>query len=86
MPPPDLSAPVVVNRKEAMVSEALLETPAEALTRRAQGGQIPVHYTPTPMAGNGKGTSDVEETTTPWGSELSRKRQRPESSSGEVGQ
>ena len=86
MPPPDSSAPVVVNRKEAVASKVLLETPAEALTRRAQGGQTPEHYTPTPMAGNGNRTSDVEKTTTPWGAELSNKRRRSESSSGGVGQ
>jgi reductive dehalogenase len=48
MPPPNSSAPVVVNRKAGLKAKALLETPLEALVRVAAGGPTPDHYIPTP--------------------------------------
>ncbi|MGQ0509640.1 MAG: Fe-S protein [Betaproteobacteria bacterium] len=51
MPPPDEQGPVPVDRKAAMAAGALLETPAQAATRKAAGGAAPVHYDPTPPRG-----------------------------------
>jgi hypothetical protein len=50
MPPPDEPAVVPVDRKAAMAAKDLLETPAEARRRRAQGEPMPPHYIPTPPA------------------------------------
>jgi len=51
MPPPNDSAPHPVDRKAAMAAKDLLETPVQALVRRASGGAKPAHYTPTPSVG-----------------------------------
>ena len=51
MPPPDVSGPVKVDRKAAVASGALLETPSEAAERVARGGPPPEHYIPTPPTG-----------------------------------
>ncbi|MGE4011402.1 MAG: 4Fe-4S dicluster domain-containing protein, partial [Alphaproteobacteria bacterium] len=51
MPPPnaqDIKVPV--DRKQALAAASLLETPADALARRALGGAKPKHYNPTPPA------------------------------------
>jgi len=52
MPAPDAPGPVRVDRKAAVASAALLETPAEAAARVARGeGGPPEHYIPTPPLG-----------------------------------
>jgi reductive dehalogenase len=48
MPPPNDPAPHAVDRKAAMAAKDLLETPAQALARKARGEPAPAHYTPTP--------------------------------------
>jgi reductive dehalogenase len=49
IPPPNAHGiPVFPNRKEAIAAAAILETPAEALARIAEGGPKPAHYVPTP--------------------------------------
>ena len=53
MPPPDAPGPVPVDRKAAIASGALLETPDEARARVAAGKPAPAHYTPTPPTGAG---------------------------------
>jgi ferredoxin len=57
MPPPDAGDPVPVDRKAALKAKELLESPAEALARRAAGKPKPGHYNPTPALGTGM---DVE--------------------------
>ena len=51
MPPPDAPGSEKVDRKAAIASGELLETPEEAATRVARGGATPKHYIPTPPAG-----------------------------------
>ena len=51
MPPPDVTAPMPVDRQAALAAAALLETPAAALARKETGGPMPSHYRPTPPAG-----------------------------------
>jgi ferredoxin len=47
MPPPNSSGiPQMVDRKAALAAAAKVETPAEALARRAAGGKKPDHYIP----------------------------------------
>jgi hypothetical protein len=46
MPPPDADEPIPVDRKAAKASAAMIETPEEALARRAKGGVTPDHYIP----------------------------------------
>ena len=75
MPPPNVSDPVYVDRKEAMVSKALLETPAQALTRRSQGSEVPNHYIPTAAVSGGNDTRPVAEARMPWGKELEKIQQ-----------
>ncbi len=53
MPPPDAADPVGIDRKAALKATELLETPAEALARRAAGKPKPAHYNPTPALGTG---------------------------------
>jgi ferredoxin len=48
MPVPNIIEPQPVDRKAALAASALLETPAEAKARVAQGKPAPAHYTPTP--------------------------------------
>ncbi len=48
MPPPNVMAPVPVDRKAAMAAGALMETPAQALERHRRGGPRPAHYEATP--------------------------------------
>jgi len=48
MPPPNDAAAHVVDRKAAMAAKELLETPAEALLRKAKGEPAPAHYRPKP--------------------------------------
>ena len=48
MPPPNDPAAHPVDRKAAMAAKALLETPAQALARKAKGGAMPAHYAATP--------------------------------------
>ena len=43
---PDADGPVPVDRKAAKESVSVLETPAEALARKAKGGTMPTHYIP----------------------------------------
>ena len=52
MPAPDAPAgSAKVDRKAAVASGELLETPAEAAARVARGGPTPEHYIPTPPGG-----------------------------------
>ena len=51
MPPPDAPGSAKVDRKAAIESGELLETPEEAAARVARGGATPKHYIPTPPAG-----------------------------------
>ncbi len=51
MPAPDAPGPVRVDRKAAVASGALLETPQEAAARVARGEGPPEHYIPTPPLG-----------------------------------
>ena len=51
MPPPDVPGPMKVDRKAAVASGELLETPEEAAARVARGGATPAHYIPTPPTG-----------------------------------
>ena len=51
MPPPDVTAPVPVDRKTALAAKELLETPDQAEVRAKQGGDRPEHYVATPTAG-----------------------------------
>ena len=51
MPPPDAPGSVKVDRKAAVASGELLETPEEAAARVARGGAAPAHYIPTPPTG-----------------------------------
>ena len=52
MPAPDAPAGSArVDRKAAVASGELLETPAEAAARVARGGSTPKHYIPTPPGG-----------------------------------
>ncbi len=60
MPPPDLLEPVPVDRKAALAAKDLLETPKQARLRLHQGGPMPAHYAPTPVAGQGTGNKDSE--------------------------
>ena len=49
MPPPNSHGiPVFPDRKAAIAAASQLETPAAAVARRAAGGPMPAHYTPTP--------------------------------------
>ena len=64
MPPPDVSGPMKVDRKAAVASGALLETPAEAAARVARGGPTPEHYIPTPPAGTDP--AEAERVTSPY--------------------
>jgi len=75
MPPPDQNDAFVVDRKEGMAAKALLETPEEAVERRAKGGARPPQYTPTPaVAGGGMGSLEAE--TTPWGDAIKKDEER----------
>jgi ferredoxin len=51
MPPPDHGDPYPVDRKAALAAKDFLETPAEALARRAANRPKPEIYTPTPPLG-----------------------------------
>jgi len=64
MPPPDVSGPMKVDRKAAVASGELLETPAEAAARVAKGGPTPEHYVPTPPTGIDP--ADAERVTSPY--------------------
>ena len=76
MPPPDQEGPYAVDRKEGMAASSLLETPAEAVDRRAKGGAPPSQYLPTlPVAAGGSGSVEAE--TTPWGDALKKEDKRP---------
>ena len=48
MPPPNTGQPFPVDRKAALRSAKIIETPLEALARIARGGAMPAHYMPTP--------------------------------------
>jgi ferredoxin len=48
MPPPDAAGAVPLDRKAALAVGEQLETPAEALARKARSGEAPAHYRPTP--------------------------------------
>ncbi len=49
MPPPDSAGIAVkVNRKDGLAAAVKVETVAEALARKAEGGPTPAHYRPTP--------------------------------------
>ncbi len=52
MPPPDHGDPFPVDRKAALAAKDFIETPAEALARRAAKGPTPEIYTPTPPVGD----------------------------------
>jgi len=65
MPAPDAPAgSAKVDRKAAVASGALLETPAEAVARVARGGPTPEHYVPTPPTGIDP--ADAERVTSPY--------------------
>jgi len=51
MPAPDAPGPVPVDRKAAVASAAVLETPVEAAARVARSEGPPPHYIPTPPLG-----------------------------------
>ncbi|MCP5145535.1 MAG: Fe-S protein [Gammaproteobacteria bacterium] len=58
MPPPDAGAtPYPVDRKQGIAAADVVETPEQALARRARGERAPAHYQPTPAA-NRAGISD----------------------------
>ena len=67
MPPPDAPGTVRVDRKGAVASGALLETPAEAAARVARGEAPPEHYTPTPPLGIDP--SEARRTASPYAKE-----------------
>jgi len=46
MPRPDQSDPKSVDRKAALAAKSLLETPDQAIARRASGAPTPAHYHP----------------------------------------
>jgi reductive dehalogenase len=46
MPPPNLPDPSPIDRDAALQAAALVETPAQALARRAAGHPVPEHYRP----------------------------------------
>ena len=48
MPAPDDVSPHPIDRAAALAMEREMETPADALLRRARGGPPPAQYTPTP--------------------------------------
>ncbi|MBN07718.1 MAG: Fe-S protein [Rhodospirillaceae bacterium] len=75
MPPPDQEGPYAVDRKEVIVASSLLETPAEAVDRRAKGGARPAQYRPPPLVAAG-GSGSVEAETTPWGDALKKEDKR----------
>ena len=76
MPPADQEGPYAVDRQEGMAASSLLETPAEAVNRRAKGGAQPAQYRPPrPVAAGGSGSVEAE--TTPWGNALKREDKRP---------
>ena len=56
MPAPDSSGPVTVDRKAALTSRDVIETPGEARARVARGEPRPAHYVPVPPIG----TDDAE--------------------------
>ena len=57
MPPPNQAKPSPLDRQAALAAAALLETPDEARTRVAAGGEAPAHYRPTPpLQGAGRGS------------------------------
>lgn len=64
MPRANQSEPVKPERKEALAAAALLESPAEALTRRTAGKPRPTHYIPP----KSEGDADVklEKGAVPW--------------------
>ena len=67
MPPPAQSEPALVDRKAAMASKALLETPADALARVAAGGARPKHYRPPELAeADGAPGGGAEKGAVPW--------------------
>jgi len=53
MPVPNDSGPQPVDRKAALAAAARIETPAQALSRRARGEAPPPEYVPTPPRGGG---------------------------------
>lgn len=53
MPVPNDNNPQPVERKAALAAAKLLETPQEALARRARGESPPAHYIATPPAAEG---------------------------------
>lgn len=59
MPPPDASGPRPVDRKAALAAAALVETPEQALRRRAAGGAGPAHYRAAPPEGADGGVARV---------------------------
>ena len=52
MPAPDVSGPVVLDRKAGLAAAAELETPAGAKARAARGEPAPEHYRATPPVGD----------------------------------
>jgi reductive dehalogenase len=54
MPAPDAPAAVPLDRKAALRAARLIETPRQALERRARGEPRPTHYVPTPAVGGGR--------------------------------
>ncbi len=51
MPAPDATEPVRVDRKAALASAAVVETPDQACERARSGRPRPEHYEPTPEIG-----------------------------------
>jgi reductive dehalogenase len=60
MPAPDEQGPVKLNRKAAMASAKVIETPDQARARVAAGGAKPKHYEPTPVAGGDQEQAEVD--------------------------
>lgn len=61
MPAPDAADPRPLDRKAGLAAKDLLETPAQAATRKAKGGPVPAHYIPTPPEGDGKDAGNASE-------------------------
>jgi ferredoxin len=61
MPPPDHVDPFPVNRKEALAATTVLETPAQARTRKLRGGRVPIHYRPTRPLGKAGAKKPVKQ-------------------------
>ncbi len=59
MPPPNSSGvAMMVERKAGLAAAGKVETPQQALARKAKGGAVPEHYIPTPPMANPAGSGE----------------------------